>query len=437
MAHLLPFTDPRAEESFQPKTIVSGRGCYVIDADGNEYLDAVAGLWCASLGFNDARLADAAARQFGKLSFYHSFMGRTSDTTDALARKLIEKLPQGMAKIFFGSSGSEAVDTAVKLMHFYQNARGKPAKKKVIARQGAYHGSGAFSANLTGLDYCHQGFDLPTPMVLRTGRPHYFKDAEPGESEVDFSSRRARELDALIRSVGPETIGAFIGEPVMGSGGVIPPPDGYWDAIQEVLDTHDVLLIADEVITGFGRTGPWFASELFGLRPSMLTMAKQLTGAYFPMSALALSEKVANVIENHAHDLGTLGHGFTYSGHPVGAAVALEAIRIYEQMGLTDHVAARSKMLSTALEPLRSNPNVGSVRVIGLMAGVELVDGQMPANTLARRVALEAERRGVLFRVMGPTLGISPPYIVSDDEIELIGRCLKEAIEVSSNCERD
>ncbi|MET3595059.1 adenosylmethionine-8-amino-7-oxononanoate aminotransferase [Mesorhizobium shonense] len=435
MSHMLPFTDPRSAEGRNPKTMVSGRGCHVTDTEGNEYLDAVAGLWCASLGFSNERLVEAASKQLSTLPYYHSFLGRTAAVTDALARKLTEKLPVGMTKIFFGSSGSEAVDTAVKLTHFYQNARGKPEKKRVVARQGAYHGSGALSAGLTGLDYCHIGFDLPGAMVLRTGRPHYFGDAEPGESETAFSRRRARELDALIVEAGPESVAAFIGEPVMGSGGVVPPPDGYWEAVQEVLARHDVLLIADEVITGFGRTGSWFASQRYGLRPAMLTMAKQMTGAYFPMSALALESNVAEVIEKHAHELGTLGHGFTYGGHPVGAAVALEAVRIYEEMDLPNHVADRSNALNAALAPIKANPRVGNVRVIGLMAGVELVDGRDPATKLARRVADEAERRGVLFRVIGPILGISPPYVVSDAEVELIGRTLVESLDAAVRAE--
>lgn len=429
MSHLLPFTDPYAPEAKAPKTMVAGRGCHVTDTDGKEYLDAVAGLWCASLGFSDARLIEAAAEQFRKLPYYHSFMGRTADATEALALKLAEKLPPGLTKIFFASSGSEAVDTAVKLTRFYQNARGKPAKKRIVARQGAYHGSGALGAGLTGMDYCHTGFDLPGPLVLRAGRPHFFADAEAGESETAFARRRVRELDMLIGEAGSDTVAAFIGEPVMGSGGVIPPPDGYWDGVQEVLARHDVLLIADEIITGFGRTGPWFASERYGLRPAMLTMGKQLTGSYFPMSALGLDDGVARVIQQHAHELGTLGHGFTYGGHPVGAAVALEAIRIYEEMDLPTHVAERSVVLEAALASLRSHSSVGDVRVIGLMAGVELVDGRAPASTLARQVAAEAERRGVLVRLIGTTLAISPPMIVSDEEIGRIARTLNESLD--------
>lgn len=429
MPQLFPFTDPQAPIAQAPKTMVAGRGCHVTDAEGNDYLDAVAGLWCASLGFSETRLAAAAARQFDTLPYYHSFMGRTAMTTERLAARLADKLPLGVDRIFFACSGSEAVDTAVKLTRFYQNARGKTEKKRIVAREGAYHGSGIASAALTGMSYCHEGFDLPEATVLRTGRPHFHADAEPGETQAAFSRRRAGELDRLIRSAGPETVAAFIGEPVMGSGGVIPPPDGYWDAIQEVLHRHDVLLIADEIITGFGRTGPWFACERYNIRPSMMTLGKQLTGGYFPMSALAIDREIARTIAAHAHTLGTLGHGFTYGGHPVGAAVALEAIRIYEEMDLPAHVGALSARLENGLARVAAHPAVGDMRVVGLMAGVEFLDGSGTAAALARQVAGEAERRGVLFRIIGGILAISPPLSVSEAEVDHLVDVLHRSIE--------
>lgn len=429
MSQLLPFSDPQQVEAHPPTMMVSGRGCTVRDAEGNEYFDGVAGLWCASLGFSNQRLIAAATAQMQTLPYYHSFMGRTAEPAGRLAAKLVEMLPADLARIFFACSGSEAVDTAVKLSRFYQNARGKPEKKKIIAREGAYHGSGLASAGLTGMSYCHDGFDLPDANVLRTGRPHFYADAEGGESETAFSRRRARELDELIRNAGADSVGAFIGEPVMGSGGVIPPPDGYWEEIQTVLHRHDVLMIADEIITGFGRTGEWFACQKYGIEPDMLTMAKQLSGAYFPISALAISKTMYETISSRAHELGVLGHGFTYGSHPVGAAVALEAIKIYEEMDVPNRVKVLSAKLESALAPVASHPSVGNVRVIGLMAGIELIGHPDEPGRVGLAVGAEAESRGVLFRVIGDTLAISPPLIIEEAEIEYITDVLYDCID--------
>lgn len=428
MAQFFPFTDPKVAEKTPPKTMVAGRGCYITDADGTEYFDAVAGLWCASLGFSEQRLIAAATAQMRRLPYYHSFMGRTAEPTERLAAKLVELLPEGLSRVFFGCSGSEAVDTAVKVMRFYQNARGKPTKKRIIAREGAYHGSGLASGGLTGMSYCHDGFDLPDPFVLRTGRPHFYADAEIGETEIAFSKRRARELDQQIRTAEPATIGAFIGEPVMGSGGVIPPPEGYWQEIQNVLAQHDILLIADEIITGFGRTGEWFACQTYGIRPDLLTMAKQLSGAYFPISALAVSDAVYQTVASRAHELGTFGHGYTYGGHPVGAAIALEALRIYEEMDVITRVKALSARLRSRLAVVAGLASVGNVRIIGLMAGIELRGYPHDAGAHGRAVGAEAERRGVLFRVIGDILAISPPLIIEEAEIDHLVDVLHDSI---------
>ena len=425
---LYPFTDPVAAKNDHPLEIVSSDGCYVRDSDGRTYLDAVSGLWCASLGFSNARLARVAASQIETLAYYHSFMGRTTDQTNRLSRRLAALLPDGLNQVLFGNSGSDAADTAVKLVRFYQNARGKVAKKKIIAREGAYHGSGPVSAALTSFGYCHEGFDLPSQEVLRTGRPHYYADAEPGESEVDFSRRRAAELEALIRREGSETIGAFIGEPALGAGGVILPPDGYWDEIQNVLTRHDILLIADEVITGFGRTGEWFGCETYGIRPDLLTMAKQLTASVIPMSAVAISDHVSETISQEAHRLGTFGHGFTYGGHPVAAAVALEVLDIYQEMNLPGHVTAMGRQISRRLTQIRTNSLVGDVRCQGALAGVELRDDTEHGPDLGQMVGLEAQRRGVFFRIIGNVLAISPPYICTPEQIDGIMDVLSDSL---------
>ena len=437
MAQLYPFTDPIEAERSAPMRVVAGRGCHVTDEGGVTYLDAVAGLWCASLGFADERLRTAAVRQMETLSYYHSFMGRTAEVTERLAGRLVSHLPAPLSHVFFGCTGSDAVDSAVKVARFYQNARGKSAKKRIVAREGGYHGSGIASASLTSMSYCHDGFDLADEKgVLRTGRPHHFRDALPGEDEQAFSARRADELDALIRAAGPETVAAFIAEPVIGSGGAIPPPEGYWAAISAVLRRHDVLLIADEIITGFGRTGEWFGSDTYAIEPDLMTMAKQLSGAHFPISALGVSGQVHEVIAAHAHELGTFGHGYTYGGHPVGAAIALEAIRIYEDMDLPRHVGALGTHLAGALAPLAGRDGVDQVRQVGLIAGVEL-DGRFverggeragQPGAFGRAVGEEARRRGVLFRVIGDTLAISPPLIVTSAEIDRIVATLAESI---------
>ncbi len=427
MAQLYPFTDPIVSETQPPKAMVTGEGCWVVDRKGHRYLDAVSGLWCVSLGFSNERLIRAAERQFRTLPYYHSFMGRTAEVTERLAEALASLLPDSMNRVFFGCSGSDAVETAAKLVRFYWNARGAPEKKKIIAREKAYHGSLNASAALTGMGYCHDGFDLPGPDVLRVGRPSFFHDAEPGESERDFAKRRAEELETTILAVGPETVGAFIGEPVVGSGGVIPPPDGYWQEVQEVLARHEVLLIADEIITGFGRTGAWFASEKYGLKPDLLTMAKQLSSAYFPISAVGISDRVAATIDPHAHELGTLGHGLTYGGHPVGCAVALETLAIYQEMDLPKGVGRLAQRLNTGLERIRQHAAVADVRYSGFMAGVEL-----HADLAAPEVSAQAERRGLLIRVIDNTLAISPPYVISEEEIDLILEVLRQSIDAAA-----
>lgn len=419
-ATLYPFTDPIVAQKSPPLEMVSGDGARVTDASGKTYLDAVSGLWCASLGFNPPRLQKAASDQMGKLGFYHSFMGRTSSPTVLVAERLVQKLPNHLKHIFFGTSGSEAVENAVKFARYYQASRGKPQKIKIIGRDGAYHGSGHISAALTGMSYCHDGFHLPGAEVIRTGRAHYFGDGMPGESETDFSKRRADELEALILAEGAKNICAFIGEPLMGSGGVFLPPEGYWRNIQAVLKRHDILLIADEIITGFGRTGQWFGSQTFGLQPDLMTMAKQLTAGVFPMSAVAMTSEIYSGIADQAHALGTFGHGVTYGGHPVGAAVALETLAVYDEMDLPTHVAELGAHLRRRLTDLVGLPGVADIRSVGLVVGVEFVQNGQPAIELARAIGEEAQRRGVLFRIINNTLAISPPYICDSADIDLM-----------------
>ena len=427
-AHLYPFTDPVVAATTAPRRMVKGEGAYVTDSEGNRFLDAVSGLWCASLGFAPERLCAAAEAQMRRLGYYHSFMGRTAAITDELADALVAHLPDGMDHVFFGTSGSEAVEMAIKFARYYQIGRGKPQKMRIIAREGAYHGSLVQSAVATSMAYCHDGFHLPKGEILRTGRPHFFGDGQDGESARAFAERRVAELEALIEREGADTICAFIGEPLMGSGGVFVPPEGYWEGVQKLLRRHDILLIADEIITGFGRTGAWFGCETFGIRPDMMTLAKQLTGAMFPLSAVAMSGDVHRGIAGHAHALGTFGHGVTYGGHPVGAAVALETLRIYDEMDLTAHVRRLGAVLADGLAGISDMPGVGEVRQVGLVAGVEFGSRGHPDTDRAGAVARLAESRGVLYRLIGNVLAISPPYICSEAEITHIAQVLKDCI---------
>lgn len=424
-AHLQPFRDPLDENL--PLVITGGDGCFVIDDAGNRYLDAAAALWCTSLGFSNERLIAAAERQYRSLPYYHSMMGRTSGRSEELAQVLTARLPGDLNHVFFGSSGSEAVDSAIKLAHFYQNGRGNKTKKSIIARDGAYHGSGFLSAAATGFAYCHDGFDVPVGQIIRVTRPHYARHRLDGESELDFSQRLADEIDSAIQETGADNVCAMIGEPALGSGGAIPPPEGYWAAIQAVLRKHDVLLIADEIITGFGRTGQWFGSETYSIEPDLMTMAKQLTGSYFPMSAVAVSDRIVGEMNDFAHELGTLGHGFTYSGHPVGAAIALEALAIYEELDLPVHVGRLADHLAARLAPIAERDDVFEVRQVGLMVGVEVQPHTQPgaAGEAVKNAGLE---RGVIFRNIGDTIAMSPPMIIEPDEIDFMVDVLVQSL---------
>ncbi|MGR3485235.1 MAG: aminotransferase class III-fold pyridoxal phosphate-dependent enzyme [Paracoccaceae bacterium] len=420
MTQLRPFTDPLANAA--PRRIVSGDGIRVRDADGAEFVDAVSGLWCAALGFAPRRLADAAAAQMRGLAYYHGFMGRTHDPAERLSQRLSARLPGALSHLLYATSGSEAVETAVKVARYAQGARGHAGRTRVIAREGGYHGSGQLSAALTSMSYCHDGFDLPHSAVIRVAKPSHLHGAEPGESERDFSRRLAAELDATIRAEDPGTIAAFIGEPAIGSGGVILPPDGYWAEVQEVLSRHSILLIADEIITGFGRTGRWFGCQTWGISPDLMTMAKQMTAAVFPMSAVAMTEDVHRDVARLAHELGSFGHGVTYGGHPVGAAVALECLAIYEEMDLEATAARLGDRIGARLGDIAAMPGVRDTRRAGLIAAVEMQPG------LGAAVGAEAEARGVLFRIIGDTLAIAPPYVATEADIDHIMDVMTEAV---------
>lgn len=422
-AVLHPYTNLKRHPEVGPLVITRGAGVRVYDEAGKDYIEGLAGLWCTSLGWGEERLVEAAARQMRQLPFYHLFSHKAHDAGVELCARLIEMAPVPMSKVFLAGSGSEANDTAIKLIRYRSNALGKPDKKKIIARDRAYHGVTVATASLTGLVNNQRSFDLPMPGVLRAACPHHYRFGAAGESEEDFATRLAGELEALILAEGPETVAAFFAEPVMGAGGVIVPPTTYFPKIQAVLDRYDVLLVVDEVICGFGRTGNMFGTETFGIRPDMMTLAKGLTSGYAPLSALMVNERVYGPVMEEAGRIGVFGHGYTYGGHPVSAAVAVETLNIYAERDILSHVRAVAPVLQEGLEALRDHPLVGEARGIGLIGALELVADKAaktpfpPELGIGARVVAKAQAKGVILRAMGDAVAFAPPLIISADEI--------------------
>jgi len=430
-----PFTNLARHAERGPLVITHGEGVHVFDAQGRRYLEGMSGLWCATLGFSEKRLVEAARAQLDRLPFYHGFHHRTPDVAIELAAKLTAIAPAGLTRAFFANSGSEANDTAVKLIRYYNNAIGRPRKKKIVTRKNAYHGTTALSASLDGFASLHQGFDLPECPVAETACPHHYRFAAEGETPGQFGLRLADELDALIRREGADTVAAFFCEPVMGVGGVIVPPETYVPAVQAVLAKHDVLLVADEVITGFGRTGRMFGSETMGMRPDILTMAKGLSGAYVPISAVMVTEPIYQAIAAESGRQGGFGHGFTYSGHPVACAVALEAIAITEERDIPGRVRALSPRLLDGLHRFADHPLVGEVRGIGLMSAVELVADKetkasfAPAAGIGAHLVDRALAYGAIIRAVGDTIILAPPLIIAEAEIDTLLDIFRRALD--------
>ncbi|MDQ0469815.1 aminotransferase [Labrys wisconsinensis] len=433
--HLHPQTNLRLHEQIGPTVIRGGEGVHVVDVDGNRFIEGMSGLWCAALGFSNRRLADAAHRQLLALPYQQAFAHRVAEPVIDLTEALVERAPAGLTKVMLQSSGSEAVDTAIKLVWYYHEAIGKPEKRKIIGRARAYHGTTVASASLTGLPNMHRGFGIPLPGFLHVSCPHHYRQAQAGESEDAFAVRLARELEETILREGPDTVGAFFAEPVMGTGGVIVPPAGYFEKVQAVLRRHDVLMVADEVICGFGRTGHYWGCDAFGIRPDMLTCAKGLSSAYFPISALMVSEPIYQAIADQTDRLGGFGQGFTYGGHPVGAAVALETLRIYDEIDIVGRARRMGALLQEGLRRYADHPLVGEVRGIGMMAALEMVADKRtrapyPAEMkVAARVSDALRARGVLLRALGDSLLCAPPLIIEEAELATVVDAVGEALD--------
>jgi 4-aminobutyrate--pyruvate transaminase len=434
-AHIHPYTNLSLHEDVGPMVITRGDGIYVYDDKGNRYIEALAGLFCASLGFSNKRLADAADRQMRQLPFYHAFGHKATEPSVRLAQQLLAMSPVPMSKVFFANSGSEANDTAIKIVWYYNNALGRPEKKKIISRHRAYHGVTIATASLTGLPNNHRDFDLPIGRVLHTDCPLHYRYAQPGESESSFATRCAQSLDALIQREGPDTVAAFIAEPLMASGGVIVPPPTYYEKIQAVLRKHDVLLIVDEVICGFGRTGNMFGTETFALQPAIMTLAKQLSSGYLPISAVMVNEEIYRAMVEQSRKIGTFGHGFTYSGHPVCAAVALETLKIYEDENILDHVRRIAPHFQRRLADLGEHPLVGDARGMGLIGAAELVadkrtKASFPATAgVAAYAGQRALAHGVITRALGDNVNVCPPLIIEPAQIDTMFDGLRAALD--------
>jgi 4-aminobutyrate--pyruvate transaminase len=405
--------------------IERGKGVRIYDETGKDYIEAMAGLWCTALGWGETILADVAAEQMKKLAFGHLFGGKSHEPAIALAEKLKEVIPFPTGKVFFANSGSEANDTQIKLAWYAANARGQTARKKILSRNRAYHGVTLASASLTGLPGNHRSFSLPLDFAIHAECPHFYHHAEPSESEEQFAQRMAANLDALIQKEGAGTIAAMIAEPVMGAGGVIMPPKGYFPAIKAVLEKYGIPLIDDEVITGFCRTGEWFGCTTFGFQPDSMSIAKAMSSAYLPISAVILSPELSEIIEEESGKIGTFGHGFTYSGHPVSAAVSLKTIELYQERKILDHVRAISPHFLKRVHALIDHPLIGETVGAGLLGGVELVADKKakknfdPTKQAGATLAGFAQEAGLIVRpMMGDRIAFCPPLIIDESEID-------------------
>jgi len=430
-----PYTNLARHPEAGPVVMTRGDGVYVEDEHGRRYIEGMSGLWCASLGFSEKRLVEAATRQLETLPYYHLFNHRSVEPSIELAERLLDIAPAGLGKVLFANSGSEANDQAIKLVWYYNNARGRPEKKKIISRWRGYHGVTIASGSLTGLPANHADFDLPIANILHTDMPSHFHNAKPGESLADFTRRMVDNLEQLILSEGPDTIAAFIAEPVCGSGGVIVPPEGYFAGIQAVLRKYDILFIVDEVICGFGRTGNMFGCDTYDLKPDIMTVAKALSASYLPISATIVSDDIHEAMMEQSRKHGGFAHGVTYSGHPVCAAVAVETLKIYEDRNIIGHVQEVSTRFLERLHALAERPYIGEARGVGLIGAVELVTDKAsrtpfaPALGIGPGIQAKAMENGVIVRALRDVIAFCPPLIIDRQQIDMMFDGVEKALD--------
>lgn len=431
-----PYTNLAKHAEAGPLVIDRGQGIHVWDTDGKQYIEGVAGLWCASLGYGEQELVNAATAQMEKLAFSHLFQSRSHGPAIELAEKLKSVAPCDTARVFFVGDGSSANDTAIKLIWYYNNAIGRPEKKKIIGRLKAYHGVTVASASVTGLTHNHLDWDLPLKGFLHTDCPHHYREALPGETEDAFVDRIIGNLERLINKVGPETVAAFFAEPIQGAGGLIVPPQHYFPKLQAVLKKYDILLVADEVITGFLRTGNYWGCQTVDMQPDMVTCAKALSSAYLPIGAVTIPSFMHDAMIEQSKKIGTFGHGNTYSGHPVCAAVALRTLQIYEERNMLEHVRGLIPRFQQRLAALASHPLVGEARLGGgLMGGVELVADKAtkkafdPKLTVGMKALLACQKEGLMIRAVGDVAILCPPLIITEPQIDEMFDRLKTALD--------
>jgi L-2,4-diaminobutyrate transaminase len=419
------------------RIITGGKGAHIEDRDGNKLLDAFAGLYCVNVGYGRTEIADAIAAQAKELAYYHAYVGHGTEASITLAHMVLERAPKNMSKVYFGLSGSDANETNIKLVWYYNNIRGLPQKKKIISRWRGYHGSGLMTGSLTGLELFHKKFDLPLSQVLHTEAPYYFRRPDLDMSEADFVAHCVSELEALIDREGADTIAAFIGEPLMGTGGIVPPPAGYWPAIQAVLEKHDILLIADEVVTGFGRLGSMFGSDHYGIKPDLITIAKGLTSAYAPLSGSIVGDKMWKVLEQGTDENGPIGHGWTYSAHPIGAAAGVANLKLIDELNLVANAGKVGAYFNKVLgEAVGDHAHVAEVRGEGMIAAVEFQkdietgDFFDPGEKVGARVSAALLEQGVIGRAMpqGDILGFAPPFCLTESEADEIAEKTARAV---------
>jgi L-2,4-diaminobutyrate transaminase len=422
------------------RVIKTAKGSHITDRDGNQMLDAFAGLYCVNVGYGRTEIAEAIFEQAHELAYYHSYVGHGTEASITLSKMILDRAPAGMSKVYFGLGGSDANETNVKLIWYYNNILGRPEKKKIISRWRGYHGSGLVTGSLTGLELFHKKFDLPLAQVVHTDAPYYYRRPDANMSEAEFTAHLVGELEALIEREGADTIAAFIGEPVLGTGGIVPPPEGYWAAVQEVLNKHDILLVADEVVTGFGRLGSMFGSEHYGMKPDLITIAKGLTSAYAPLSGSIVGDKMWKVLEQGTDENGPIGHGWTYSAHPIGAAAGIANLKLIDDLKLIENASDVGGYLNAQMKAaLGDHPKVGNIRGEGMLCAVELVEDREgrtqfdPSRKVVPTIVGDMVKAGVIARAMpqGDIIGFAPPFCLTREEADKVVGATADAIKAT------